>query len=856
MADNDIKIDVVVSTDNAARQFDKLDNELKDVKRSTDNLSGGFSSLEKKLITAGSALNLASAAAGLVADGLKAIPEAVKKGADIDDVSDSFNKLATSAGTTAKTLLNQLNSATLDTVSNLELMTKANENLRAGFKPDELITFTKAAKILSDQTGSDLIQTFDNLTQAFRTGRVAAVQSALGLISVEQAGSKLDTALASRATLFEIVTGVVEKYGIATKDAGDYVKGLNKTFEDTKNQIYQSIAGNQELNNSLRNLADTLKSTDFSPLISGINTFVSATAGAIDHATKLGELIKTLFSGGSVPLPQLDSIFGGDSFSKLANSKGTINAPDLSNSVFNSALNFASTINNSKKAGVKQSLDITTVAANKLNEELAKAKLEIDKLVGFDAYPKLTSEVNAAMVAFKDNAPNELSAALNKIAEEALRAGQPISAVTDAIQNFQEKAKEAAKEQSFGDSLIQSLFGIGKSGKNDQIAASVANSISGLFNDALSLVTTAINGGNIGVKDVFAAIDTAIGGVAGGIVGGPAGAAIGSQLGNVVGTLIGSMFEHTETAGTQARKAADKYFADVFDENRLSVVIKGQLVKINDLVFKGESLFNKNSDFGSGSFSDYFKTLSKDAQQAFDGVGRAFEELIGNSEDFAGQLGAIFANNIGGNLNNLQLLVQATGKSFDDLGKAIEKSFEKGNLSAVQAQQAFNQLAQLSKPGIPGQKGAANTAFKNLLSAGAKGGNATLDALKDIGAEGLEAGITSTSGLKRLFNSYVANGQFTKKQVDTLFKALQNLNITSVSQLANAGNNTLISLAAQLESSGVLKVIDGVVEQLTKLPSEKTINVKVNTQFTGDRNAARVASLSTDATRSGAVSAR
>ena len=201
-------------------------------------------------------------------------------------------------------------------------------------------------------------------------------------------------------------------------------------------------------------------------------------------------------------------------------------------------------------------------------------------------------------------------------------------------------------------------------------------------------------------------------------------------LGNIVESIFGG-----EDAGTTARKAADKFFADAFDANRLQVIIDGQLKEISDLVFKGDSLFGGEVDFTDGTFSNFLASLPGEAQAAFNGVGLAFEDLLGIGQDVGGQLAAVFANNVGGSLNNLQLLVQSTGKSFEELRGFVVEAFLDGKISALEAQTALNGLAQVAQKGIPDAIGATVQAFDNLKAAGVKGGRALIDALQDIGFE-------------------------------------------------------------------------------------------------------------------------
>lgn len=299
-------------------------------------------------------------------------------------------------------------------------------------------------------------------------------------------------------------------------------------------------------------------------------------------------------------------------------------------------------------------------------------------------------------------------------------------------------------------------------------------------------------------------------------------------LGDAVESIFGG-----EDAGTTARKAADKFFADAFDANRLLVVINGQLQQISDLVFRGDTLFGGNVDFADGSFSQYLSTLPAEAQQAFGGVGLAFEELLGVSGDISGQIASVLANNIGGSLNNLQLLVESTGKSFEELRGYVVEAFLDGKISALEAQSALNGLAQVAQKGIPDGVGFTVQALHNLEAAGVKGGRASIDALQDIGYEAKELGLRT---FPDLIANLQASGEFTAEEIDQLFAALSASGIDSIDKLVNATNEQLIGVLSQLQAqefpfADAVSDAADLVDTLDRLPNEKTLTFNVKTNF-------------------------
>ena len=317
-----------------------------------------------------------------------------------------------------------------------------------------------------------------------------------------------------------------------------------------------------------------------------------------------------------------------------------------------------------------------------------------------------------------------------------------------------------------------------------------------------------------------------------------------SPLIDVGSNLLGDALEHIfggESAGLKARKAADKFFADAFDANRLGVIVDGQLKEITDLVFKGDTLFGGNVDFTDGSFSKFFDSLPDKAREAFGGVGAAFEELLGVGDDIGGQLAAVFANNVGGSLNNLQLLVKASGKSFEELSDSVVKAFNNGKLTALQAQSALQGIANVAQDGIPDGIGFTVQAFQNLVAAGTKGGATLIDAIKDIGFEAKEIGIKDFGALQA---NLAASGKFTAEEISQLFQSLRDHGITSIDQLTKATDTQLIPVLAQLEAqkfpfAEAANDANDLITQINDLPNEKTLTFNIKTNFDANTKAAQ-----------------
>lgn len=479
----------------------------------------------------------------------------------------------------------------------------------------------------------------------------------------------------------------------------------------------------------------------------------------------------------------------------------------------------------------------------KFAEELGQAKEAVDKLVfSLDDLIAATPGLGLATEALK-RVPEELE----RIQKE-----------------LEEKSEQTAKD--FGNAIGGAL------------GEAINAGISGNFNsDTISDILGGLGGqgGSFAGGGIGATIGFGLGGPLGAAIGESLGASLGETFGQAIfeniaeigqstaGTIAGSIDTFfpgigtlmrpvidnlfSEDAGTTARKGADRFFADAFDVNRLSLIINGQMQEITDLVFEGDTLFGGNVDFSDGSFATFLNSLPTIAQNGFGGVGLAFEQLLGVSQEIGGQIGAVFANNIGGKLNDLQLLVQSTGVSFEQLSESVVTAFEDGKLSALEAQTALNGIAQVSQEGIPDGIGLVTEAFQNMKDAGSAGGLVLIDAIKDIGFEANELKIKDFPALIAYLKQQMPAAA---ADIDAVFAALSLAGITTIEGLTGATNQQLIPALASLESQGILteasKDAESLIEQVTQLDGKEittTLNLDVRTNFDGNTETAIKAGL-------------
>lgn len=337
---------------------------------------------------------------------------------------------------------------------------------------------------------------------------------------------------------------------------------------------------------------------------------------------------------------------------------------------------------------------------------------------------------------------------------------------------------------------------------------------------------------------LISGLSSTIGAGIGFALGGPEGGAAGAQIGQTLGTIINSVRDvfGGGSAASEAKKAVDKWFADLFDHNRLTVIINGQLALIDDLQFSGWPKFGEEDADQFGY--TLFEGLDFAAKSFFTAVADGFTQMLDSGDYSSDELARVFANNLGGSLNNLQLLVQASGKSLEDFKGAITEAFLAGSTSAIETVDAFRNLEEIFTVGIPGAIGDVVQAMENLIASGGRG-RASVDALVDIFAEARERGITSFEELRQ----YLLDLGYSAEDVELIFSKLAEQGITTFDQILNASMDQLIQIMAGLEAGGfgfaeALKdagqQIDEINKRLEEVPDKLRTNWEINIETTGD----------------------
>lgn len=332
------------------------------------------------------------------------------------------------------------------------------------------------------------------------------------------------------------------------------------------------------------------------------------------------------------------------------------------------------------------------------------------------------------------------------------------------------------------------------------------------------------------------------GAILGGIFGGPQGASIGQAIGSAIGGFVGNMFQWgAQNPETKARHAFANFIEEGFKKLETIAFFdaQGKLRQYNaknlNFVEGSTGRFNPNGDTGGTNWGDNFKKMGDDVVRTFSGLGQAFEEVLGLTEDVGSQIGYILAENLAGNIDNARLLVQQLGLDMQDMIDKLIEAGKTGEMSWLEVEGAIQAVNQAFEQGLVAV-GNVTGAWEEFIGSGGRG-MAALKGVKDLAIEAMEAGAKSLEDLKARLIQAGANPE----AVEAFIAAVRGRGITSLQQLADANDRTLGGIVADTNAASSViteqwsnmsnkvdefkKTLEDLDEQMTK---ELVINVKTN----------------------------
>jgi hypothetical protein len=846
---NDVEITIKADAAGALAAFDNVGNKLGELALKSDKAGEGITRSQGKILAFNSTLELVHK----TLDGMNRGFEFLERGAQVDDIASSFDNLSRRAGVTSDVLLNKFSAALGDTISKTEVMEKANELLLGHLDPSKYELVAQAARKFAEVNGGSVKQALDGVTNSLLRGddrffkRIGVIidnnraldEYAKKMNIVGRTLSEAEQVEAHRDANLKALNEQQSKLSKVVEDAGDKVAKLKAAYKDEFDQVARNIANDETLLKLLNDLVKVMGEVPklLSETIKGLQGQDSEVNRGIGF---LKDYTVGLVTGKGAIVAYRDAMLDsakayGEQLKASEKSAGQLKFEAITKQI-------AARLEGERQKAAKDAADKEAAAERvrlKADEDAriarekaitattkyAEANKQLDEQIR-----KLTSSGGLTELQFKikdifaDGAegvigPKKMQEALRELQSEYPRTSEGVQQLADDIQVGFKAAEEAIQHATDAQKDYQK--------QQDELKAAAQQDGEEFGSIFAQAVTSAVSGNlSQALGDVMSGIASKVGGEAGKVLGEQMGGAFGAGFGGPVGAAIGSVIGARlnsdiqkalkgngkdlfgdalalptgglsyliadklfggDSEGTAARKKADKYFADLFDANRISVVIGGQLTQLHDLVFSG------NQDLTSGVYSG----LSDGARAAFDAIGMSMEKLIGISSDLGVNLNSVLAGNLGGDLNNLQLVVEATGQSFEDLGNTIIQSMLMGDISVQAAAAELQQLQNIMQKGIPGAVGAVDRAWKNLQSAGEKGGRALLDSISDVAAEARELG---ASTLPQLQDMLVNTFHVPRGEAQKFFDALSIAGVNSFDDLLHASNATLIAIAANYEN--------------------------------------------------------
>lgn len=497
----------------------------------------------------------------------------------------------------------------------------------------------------------------------------------------------------------------------------------------------------------------------------------------------------------------------------------------------------------------------------KLTEDLDR---EIDRLTGRDRFPELTKQIQDAFSNRNRMSAEEFQKTIQYIGEEFATTSEKAQIFGETLQKIEQEQKSGFWNQFFGEGF-GNMDPQALSSFTEQLGSSVANTLASSLADALSS------------GDVMAAVKDLggkLGETLGGAVFGPFGAAIGGYLGDKIikditrigesakgtikgiSTAIDTIFPGVGSAFGAISNAIFGGSKDADTEARDAIVnwLNGQIDALKDagrtLTIMGQNgeFFNLNSIMGMsgdsfekpGWAAEWWQSMGQESASAFNAVGLGLSQMLGTTSDVGSQIAVILSENLGGNVDNLRLLIQSLNIDIGAVEDSLIAAGNSGAMSWAQVEAALNGLTAATGDGLV-MIGNVEGAVEQLIATGGSGAQ-SIQSLQNIGLEAIESGAKSLEDLKARLRS---SGKFTEQQITQIFQALADNGITSLDQLADVSDRTGGSIIADLENLGfkwgeVAESVRDTTDDVRDLDSAmdrldgRDVDVNVNVHYNSD----------------------
>jgi hypothetical protein len=810
----------------------------------------------------------------------RAISGLADKGDRLGDIADNFKSLGGSADS-----IKRAQQAVLGTVNAFDLMQAANSGLLRGIPNlnERFADLAKYANQFANATGQETVPVLNELIEAVGSGKAEALRK-FGFELGETSGKAENSAKA-----FEQLNTRISEMGELGTSVTQSHQAMSSAISEAVGQISIAINENQQLAQIYNDVGEAIRSIDWKAVGSDIASMIASVASVLPSLQTVASEVNKValglryLSGNLTPMEQnLKKI--NDLEGKLKEVQ-ELGKNDFANWLFDGAYQ-------KQEADLKRQLESAKRAARNLMDNDGLQNF-IDNLPtpgggsgSTSTNPALRAQQNA--FAFerrladerakksKDNTDKEKEErlkALEDYNDEAMRlTSQAISAEFEARQN-----KMSDWTQSFADLFSGTILGL--SPVFAELAGSFAESIGGALSDLFGGGGSSgggifdFLGSNLSTSDAHAAgiqgpglPDGSFGGSGSGGMSAAdiqqiaqmafniysafrgsdkinaanndnsgTGAAIGQlflggQFGSEIGKAIGGLFGR----GPQNKETQGRHTFANYMEDRLRDM--GGLT-VRDGAGGSSRLTNfmegSSGRFNDGKWANTLNSQAKEVKQTFSGLGEAFKEILGITEDVGGQIGFLLGENLKFNVDNARMLVKRLGLSFEEIEKQLVETGLKGERTWLEIESDIQGVAEAFKPGLAAV-GAFGQAMDNLLGSGARGFEA-VQSIRDIAVEAAEAGIKNFDQLRQELAK-----TFDPATIDAFFKALQQRGVTSIGELMQLSDRAAGGIVADMQALGVKftdtgKKIGDSISANTSSTEANTSALNANTKALGGK---------------------
>ena len=815
MADKEIKIRFTVDDNGVVTKIDGIEDAIKKTGKAAEKSTTGFSKFQANLVSLSATLDLAERGFNALQRVATTAFSVLDTAQQVENLTRSFENLQDSIGNRATDKLKALQEATQGLVSDQELLQQSNQAVLLGVddgsgKFEELaaaalklgqaqgITATSAIESLTVGIGRQSKQVLDNLGIIVEAEK-AYQAYALSIGKTVDQLSDQERRLAFNTAAADAITTKVKSLSDAQETSAQTASRLNVTIKNLTDRFATAFSENENLRASIDKLNVALLEIDIEAFA---NDFASLTSTVIDAATAFSKLINLLSP----------TAF-----------KRSIKDLGVAFDIWGKQLTFF----NKQQDDFIEKIVAGTRVLPATRENLLKLYAIYEDLT--ESYNNQTIKLGA-----QEDALRDLNYMLLEFEQRTAAAASSQENFTEIFINGASKIKET--EQSLKD-LGETTFDVAK--YNEELEDAVEELAEKLAAESGQVVKTAEQMGQDFIQGI---IEGASGRELAAQLGGNLGylltdSEIGQVLGEKAGEEIFDIFEKAfggrQDEAANARENFFQFLRDSIGKNEALVLIENEFKPIGEL-FSDLNRDVFDPDEGVVPIFENLFALAPEIQSTFFGVAEALTQLFDDVNLNAGQVAALLAENLGGSLNNLQVLVNNLGISFEELETSIISAAQNGEISFLEAETALRKMGQLAEQGIPDQVGAVTEAFLNLKKAGEQGGAFTIDALRDIGAEAQELGAQTLQELETaLVDAGVATDDLQK-----FFESLTEVGIQNVEQLANATDREAIQILADLETLafGFLDTTnaaaDDLIQRLENIPDqiESRIVIDVETR--------------------------